>query len=285
MLTLLFKSLTETPDPPSEILNHTEHADFDDNDNDENKLMTQPNGLIRLREDTGAMTPSRSRIHRKSCDDIARFTEESLHSFGFTQPLRDQNTFEAMRNVVTRSFDFMKKLRDRLDIVKLDESTTIYEEPLEETADMKRPAFEKSASLRARRSRTAFDPIDTRIGLEAIMANRRASIDTDIMPLSAKPGQNNVLHPTTRFLPQNQSIVTTNEDGKILLFNDIASLCFGYDKSYVGQPILNVFENSSKERLRLLLNSTSAELKYRSNEQDHGTVLICGKVVGCKTLP
>src|ERR1700730_16666671 len=139
MLTLLFKSLTETPDPPSEILNHTEDADFDDNDNDENKLMTQPNGLIRLREDTGAMTPSRSRIHRKSCDDIARFTEESLHSFGFTQPLRDQNTFEARRNVVTRSFDFMKKLRDRLDIVKLDEQNPLTEEALEVT-DMKRPA-------------------------------------------------------------------------------------------------------------------------------------------------
>jgi hypothetical protein len=150
---------------------------------------------------------------------------------------------------------------------------------MEDIADIKRPAFETSTSPRSRRTQTAFDPIDTHVALVAMMANRRASIDTDLMPLSAKPGQNHAVHPPTRFLPQNQGIVTTNEDGKILLFNDMASLCFGYDKSYVGQSILNVFESSSKDRLRLLLNARSSEIKQLNTEQDRGTVLICGKVV------
>jgi hypothetical protein len=287
MLTILLDSLTEAQELQTEISEPLQDNDFDDN-NDDDELMSQANGLIRLREDTGALTPSQSRLHRKSCDDIARFTEESLHSFGFTQPFRDQNTFEARRSVVSRSFDFMKKLRDKLDTVKLEsvnETSQPSEDPLmmEDIADIKRPAFETSTSPRSRRTQTAFDPIDTHVALVAMMANRRASIDTDLMPLSAKPGQNHAVHPPTRFLPQNQGIVTTNEDGKILLFNDMASLCFGYDKSYVGQSILNVFESSSKDRLRLLLNARSSEIKQLNTEQDRGTVLICGKVV-CGTF-
>ncbi|KAG1349662.1 hypothetical protein G6F62_003506 [Rhizopus arrhizus] len=37
---------------------------------------------------------------------------------------------------------------------------------------------------------------------------------------------NRALHTPTRYLPQNQAIITTNSDGVILLFNDIASICF-----------------------------------------------------------
>ncbi|KAI9281731.1 hypothetical protein BC943DRAFT_282174 [Umbelopsis sp. AD052] len=100
------------------------------------------------------------------------------------------------------------------------------------------------------------------------------------MPLTARPGQCQALHPPTRFLPQNQCIVTTNDSGKILLFNDIASLCFGYDKSYVGQSLLNVFEESSKDRLQHLLNTRSSEIKGIATEHhDRGNVLICGKVL------
>ncbi|KAI8577858.1 hypothetical protein K450DRAFT_249597 [Umbelopsis ramanniana AG] len=256
------------------------HDDDDEpfEEKEEDELLSQANGLIRLRENTGSVTPTQSKVHRKSCREIARFTEESLHSFGFTQPFRDQNTFDTRRNVVNRSFDFMKKLRDRLENGKLEECPVSDE--IGELPDMKRPAFERSSSPRARRTQTAFDPIDTQHALDVILTNRRNSIDTDLMPLTARPGQSQALHPPTRFLPQNQCIVTTNESGKILLFNDIASLCFGYDKSYVGQSLLNVFEESSKERLQHLLNTRSSEMKGISTEHhDRGNVLICGKVL------
>jgi hypothetical protein len=262
---------------PKKSGKHDNDESFEEKEEEE--FVSQANGLIRLRENTGSVTPTQSRIHRKSCHEIARFTEESLHSFGFTQPFRDQNTFDTRRNVVNRSFDFMKKLRDRLENGRLEEYP-VSDEP-GELLDMKRPAFERSSSPRARRTQTAFDPIDTQHALDVILTNRRNSIDTDLMPLTARPGgQCQPLHPPTRFLPQNQCIVTTNDSGRILLFNDIASLCFGYDKSYVGQSLLNVFEESSKERLQLLLNTRSSEINGMSTEHhDRGNVLICGKVV------
>ncbi|KAH8552472.1 hypothetical protein BGW37DRAFT_556291 [Umbelopsis sp. PMI_123] len=270
------KDLNESSIATPEISGKQTDEPFEEKEDDE--LMSQANGLIRLREEAGAVTPRQTCVHRKSCRDIARFTEESLHSFGFTQPFRDQNTFDTRRNVVNRSFDFMKKLRDKVESCKIDEGSII-QEPAD-FPDMKRPAFELSSSPRSRRTQTAFDPIDTQHALDVILANHRNSIDTDLMPLSAKPGQGQVLHPPTRFLPQNQAIVTSNGCGKILLFNDIASLCFGYDKSYVGQSIFNIFETSTKDRLQLLLNTRSSELKDMSTDQlDRGTVLICGKVL------
>ncbi|KAJ2961266.1 hypothetical protein NQZ79_g3523 [Umbelopsis isabellina] len=267
---------TQSEPPPSK----DDDLDHSNDELDDEEVIYQPKGLIRLREESGAVTPSRSHMHRKSGHDIARFTDESLHSFGFTPPCRDQNMFEARRNVVNRSLDFMKKLKDKVDMTKLEPyaGTLVTDTFAKPIIDLKHEALQSSTFSRNHRRQTAVPYSEaSQHVLENILTNRRASIDVNAH-LDSTSQSHCQVHPPTRFLPQNQSIITTNEVGKILLFNDIASLCFGYDKSYVGQSILNVFEENTKVKLESLLESRIAELDHET-EQERGTVLICGKVL------
>lgn len=280
MLTLIYdRPLSTQSEPPPIKTNNLDHSNDEPNDED---VIYQPKGLIRLREESGAVTPSRSHVHRKSGQDIARFTDESLHSFGFTPPCRDQTMFEARRNVVNRSLDFMKKLKDKVGMSKLEPyaGTMVLDAFAKPIIDLKHEALQASTFSRAHRRQTAVPYSEaSQFVSETILTNRRASIDVDAH-LDTTSQSHCQVHPPTRFLPQNQSIITTNEVGKILLFNDIASLCFGYDKSYVGQSLLNVFEESTKVKLESLLTSRIAEVDFKA-EQERGTVLICGKVVMC----
>ncbi|CEG71225.1 Putative CAMK/CAMKL/PASK protein kinase [Rhizopus microsporus] len=83
-----------------------------------------------------------------------------------------------------------------------------------------------------------------------------------------------LLHTPTRYLPQNQAIITTNSEGITLLFNDIAALCFGIDKSFVGKSFIkNCLEEPFKHQIMNLLNSRK---KYTNCVQK---VIICGSIV------
>lgn len=91
------------------------------------------------------------------------------------------------------------------------------------------------------------------------------------------------LHAPSRFLPQSQSILTTDSQATILLFNDVASLCFGIDKSYIGKSIIPAIEepfqsqiSSILDRRRKLAANTSESEKERVGK---GLVLVCGIVV------
>lgn len=86
------------------------------------------------------------------------------------------------------------------------------------------------------------------------------------------------LHTPTRFLPQNQAVLTTTADGKILLFNDIASSCFGIDKSYIGNSILTtLLEDPFRKQITTILNRRKKLPPQPLSEK--GLVLVCGTIV------
>jgi hypothetical protein len=94
------------------------------------------------------------------------------------------------------------------------------------------------------------------------------------------------LHTPTRFLPQQQAILTTDADGNILLFNDISCLCFGIDKSYIGRSILTKFDVASQHMMAHRLNERKKQLRRKSillqrqeSTDQGGMVLMCGVIV------
>lgn len=94
-----------------------------------------------------------------------------------------------------------------------------------------------------------------------------------VLPSIQEMDSNRALHTPTRYLPQNQAIITTNADGTILLFNDIASLCFGIDKSFVGKPFMSTcLEDPFK-------NHISVVLERRKKQGGTQKVIVCGTIV------
>ncbi|OBZ86147.1 Serine/threonine-protein kinase ppk6 [Choanephora cucurbitarum] len=90
------------------------------------------------------------------------------------------------------------------------------------------------------------------------------------------------LHAPSRFLPQNQAILTTDADATILLFNDIASLCFGFDKSYIGKSILYALEDPFRSQIRNILKRRRTSDQRMQSEK--GLVLVCGIVVPIRKI-
>jgi hypothetical protein len=96
---------------------------------------------------------------------------------------------------------------------------------------------------------------------------------------------NRALHAPSRYLPQNQVILTTDVEGTVLLFNDMASLCFGIDKSYVGKSILDVLEEPFRAKITNLLArrknpASNPHLQLLKGEKlKKGHVLMYGVVV------
>lgn len=90
---------------------------------------------------------------------------------------------------------------------------------------------------------------------------------------------NRALHAPTRFLPQNQAVITTNGEGIILLFNDIASLCFGINKSFIGKSILtSLVEDPFRKQITSILNRRRNSSSHKE-QSDKGPVLVCGTIV------
>ncbi|ORZ19529.1 hypothetical protein BCR42DRAFT_481621 [Absidia repens] len=104
---------------------------------------------------------------------------------------------------------------------------------------------------------------------------------------SCAPRYLRALHTPTRFLPQQQAILTTDADGNLLLFNDIACLCLGIDKSYIGQPIFSKFGGSAQRMVSHRLRERKQQLQRNSLVLEHqqpymgqmGIVLMCGVII------
>lgn len=100
------------------------------------------------------------------------------------------------------------------------------------------------------------------------------------------------LHAPSRFLPQNQAILTTDNDATILLFNDMASLCFGIDKSYIGKSILDALEEPFRKQVRNILKrrrsltsiANQLPAPIRESRLEKGLVLVCGVVVPIRKM-
>ena len=91
-----------------------------------------------------------------------------------------------------------------------------------------------------------------------------------------------VLHNTSRFLPQNQAILTTYDDWRVILSNDIAALVLvgasGSCRSLVGRSVIEFIEPSYRTRFLDMVSKRKQELSHLEDSSG-GMVLVCGNVV------
>ncbi|KAG2227484.1 hypothetical protein INT45_007510, partial [Circinella minor] len=104
----------------------------------------------------------------------------------------------------------------------------------------------------------------------SISPNPRSSVaannsSDDATTTAAETYYKRALHAPTRFLPQNQAIFTTSVNGTILLFNDIASLCFGINKSYIGKTILPILQQPFRKQVETLLSHRKDTMMHNKN--------------------
>ncbi|KAI7860590.1 kinase-like domain-containing protein [Circinella umbellata] len=104
---------------------------------------------------------------------------------------------------------------------------------------------------------------------------RHASSSTTIFPHPA-------LHNTSRFLPQNQAILTTYDDWRVILSNDIAAQVLvgvgGSCRGLVGKSVVDFIEPSYRDRFLDMVTKRREELSHLEDSMG-GMVLICGNVL------
>ncbi|KAI8137773.1 hypothetical protein BJV82DRAFT_583429 [Fennellomyces sp. T-0311] len=90
------------------------------------------------------------------------------------------------------------------------------------------------------------------------------------------------LHNTSRFLPQNQAILTTYDDWRVILSNDIAALVLvgvgGSCRGLVGKSVVDFIEPSYRSRFLDMVIKRREELSHLEDSTG-GMVLVCGNVL------
>ncbi|KAI9492015.1 hypothetical protein BDB00DRAFT_873852 [Zychaea mexicana] len=104
---------------------------------------------------------------------------------------------------------------------------------------------------------------------------RKVSTSANIFPHPA-------LHNTSRFLPQNQAILTTYDDWRVILSNDIAALVLvgigGSCRGLVGKSVVDFIEPSYRNRFLDMVTRRREELSHLEDSTG-GMVLVCGNVL------
>ncbi|KAI8140186.1 hypothetical protein BJV82DRAFT_230610 [Fennellomyces sp. T-0311] len=244
-------------------------------------------------------------------DMIARFSKESLYSYSFNPAsLRTSRSARTSRkHMIQRGVDFVKRLRYKLDdrvtrrfshpdiggtmytwqtsywsVQNTPRTSIDYENgtnlmaslaaPEQQPDDVLSTSSSGSSSSSGRRQTLPRSSADQGVptALPPIYESAHGSVSPNPRSDATEKYYKRALHAPTRFLPQNQAIFTTTVDGTILLFNDIASLCFGINKSYVGKPLLPVLQYPFRKHVEMML-------LRRSKVRGKDSVLVCGNVV------
>lgn len=260
-------------------------------------------------------------------DSIAEYCSESLYSYSFTPLSRVTKAAKIKRHILSRGMDYMQRLRwktgerdtgrrfSQPDIGVLDDWTNDGPGRLNgypSMVDMIEAANNYSPSSPLQHQSThstsvnslppkksilnQSDPPD--VDAEGFHLGRRQTIEVvnNLPPIYEIPKRSNVissqyaraLHAPSRFLPQSQSILTTDAQGNILLFNDVASLCFGIDKSYIGKSIIPAIEDPFQSKISSILdrrrNLEANESESEKKRLGKGLVLVCGIVVPIRKI-
>ncbi|KAI7887511.1 hypothetical protein K492DRAFT_139608 [Lichtheimia hyalospora FSU 10163] len=252
--------------------------------NDEEEDYHHPHskqGFLRPRQRSNGSSEMPPRSYSLGSENIRKFSQESLYSYSFTPSQPRSNRMRIMRH----GMDFVRRIRCKLD----DRVTRRYSHPDigASTIDWQMNTWSTVNTPR------------TSIDYDSLVANSNGSDPTtmtthpmDDIPafpkrksMTKRPSDTScnvecdqsyrrISHTPTRFLPQNQAIFTTDHDGTILLFNDIASLCFVMDKSHVGQSLLTVLQQPFRDKTAKLLQDCTA-----GENRNDDPVLVCGTVV------
>lgn len=233
------------------------------------------------------------RSYSLGSENIRKFSQESLYSYSFTPSLPRSNRMRIMRH----GMDFVRRIRCKLD----DRVTRRYSHPdigastfdwqmnTWSTVNTPRTSIDYDSMVANGNGSDPTTMTTTTHPMDDIPSSsssslskqqrktsmtKRPSTDTSCNNAESCQSYRRILHTPTRFLPQNQAIFTTDHDGTILLFNDIASLCFVMDKSHVGQSLLTVLQQPFRDKTARLLRDRTAG--------DEDPVLVCGTVVSNK---
>ncbi|GAA5799310.1 hypothetical protein HPULCUR_004721 [Helicostylum pulchrum] len=262
-------------------------------------------------------------------DSIAEYCAESLYSYSFTPLSRVNKAAKIKRQILTRGMDYMQRIRwktrerdvcrrfSQPDFGVLDDWSEGQEpiKPCPSVTDMTAIAHHflpcspkpKLPTPSPKQNTTTSTPlipphVMDEIDAEGFNLGRRQTIEVlpNLPPIYEVPKPTRIpispqytraLHAPSRFLPQNQAILTTDVSGTILLFNDMASLCFGIDKSYIGKSILPAIEDPFQKQISSVLNRRKNLASVKSQlptgtvkEKGLGLVLVCGVVVSIKKM-
>lgn len=242
-------------------------------------------------------------------DSIAEYCTESLYSYSFTPLSRVNKAARIKKQILNRGMDYMQRIRWRTgerdtgrrfsqpDIGVLDQThdwvvdnptTTkrIYREnglPLTSAPPVSHSSILPTQSSPMPKVNPTQDEVD-----EGFNLGRRQTLEVfnNLLPhvyeknahqLPCSAQYTRALHAPSRFLPQNQAILTTDDEATILLFNDIASLCFGIDKQYIGKSVLDTLEEPFKQQISGILKRRRHD--HPDQQGKGGLVLVCGIVV------
>ncbi|OZJ03144.1 hypothetical protein BZG36_04642 [Bifiguratus adelaidae] len=353
-------------DGPSEDSPATKEPDYfstePSHDSDSLDTVFTPKGLIRLRDDNRSDTSLSEKSAPRNNDDIAKYCDESLHSFSFSS-LNNPSMVETRKSIITRSIDYMKTRFQGWKIPEVAFQYLPYEDQWSpsiiqrkgwqtswSTHNTPRPSVElgkdELAALAGalQSSITSTDnelPSDqphdsfkqgrispimesptisssgtpghvsregantpqrpkprlSRYSLPVIPRTSRLSLHgNDPVQHLHHPhqGQNgptfhsHSLHLPTRFLPQNQAMVTCNASWNIQVANDIACLMFGYERralmgmnalDLIAEPFRSRHETLLRKRATEIRNLNADSVKVNDDSRQRGVVLVCGKVI------
>ncbi|CAO3675155.1 hypothetical protein G6F70_007437 [Rhizopus microsporus] len=230
------------------------------------------------------------RFSEDHSDSIAEYCAESLYSFSFTPLSRVHKATKIKKQLLSRGMDYMQRIR--WNTAEEDKSRR-FSQPdigISETDEWSTSELKLSPSVNDLvRHHLITQAKQKELDDEEFPVGRRQTIEAfnhldtiREVPTSTSSAQyNHAIHAPCRFLPQNQSIVTTDSEATILLFNDMASLCLGIDQSFIGKSILTTLDNPIQRQLKSIL-------KRRRNvdfsEKHKGVVLVCGIVVPIRKM-
>jgi hypothetical protein len=238
----------------------------------------------------GSLQINKPPVMASTTDELAKFSNESLHSYSFTNGTHDKTFVEGRRSIFYRSIDFMKqKIKGWQvpisNVFPYSASTTptdnfsigAYPSPTPSSiANFSEPATNGTGATKPKLKRTMTDvPASTSTPLQHVKerGNRPLSVAT-----ISTAGNYSSLHSPTRFVPQSQAMITTDQNWSIIMANDVSSLVFGYHGSELTtMTILDLVASPYKEKLEALLHQRMQD-DSRDSKDEH--VLLCGKVVG-----
>ncbi|KAF9421635.1 hypothetical protein BGZ94_008796, partial [Podila epigama] len=223
-------------------------------------------------------------------DELAKFSNESLHSYSFTTGTYDKSFVEGRRSIFYRSIDFMKqKIKGwQVPISNVfpvsastsptDSFAAIGAYPSPSSSPTPSSEHPQDISSKARLKRTMTDVPSAVADMAKVKANKdRPSRPLSVATISTAGGYSS-LHSPTRFVPQNQAMITTDQDWRIIMANDVASLVFGYHGGELTtMTILDLVASPYKEKLEGLLRQQPQDTTMLENQE--AQVLLCGKVI------